>query len=43
MVYVYVAGKDVLPFEPLSIVFQDVQYYVESPNVRESDTPSNYI
>ncbi|KAK3025042.1 hypothetical protein RJ639_043320 [Escallonia herrerae] len=29
-------GRMVLPFEPLSIVFQDVQYYVETPlEVRE--------
>ncbi|KAK6157909.1 hypothetical protein DH2020_012157 [Rehmannia glutinosa] len=25
------AGRMVLPFEPLSLVFQDVQYYVETP------------
>ncbi|KAL0412870.1 UNVERIFIED_CONTAM: Pleiotropic drug resistance protein 3 [Sesamum radiatum] len=28
-------GRMVVPFEPLSIVFQDVQYYVEPPKVRK--------
>lgn len=31
-VFLY-AGKMVLPFEPLSMVFQDVQYYIETPLV----------
>ncbi|MFS7986548.1 hypothetical protein Hanom_Chr11g01011611 [Helianthus anomalus] len=26
-------GKMVLPFEPLTITFQDLQYYVEPPPV----------
>lgn len=26
-------GKAVLPFEPTSLVFQDVQYYVDAPSV----------
>lgn len=27
------AGRMVLPFEPLSITFQDVQYYIDTPAV----------
>lgn len=28
------SGKMVLPFEPLTLVFEDLEYYVETPVVR---------
>lgn len=33
LLYLVIAGKMVLPFEPLTVLFKDVQYYVDPPLV----------
>lgn len=33
LIYIFLSGRMILPFQPLSIAFLDVQYYIDTPQV----------